>query len=78
MFVSYNIGINNPDRSGVFKIASIFSGLPLKVAGIHVCVDDPKIAMVAKLASLLLGSHSAVRFRCHYGTLSLLAPTGFS
>jgi hypothetical protein len=78
VLVSYNIGITNPDRSGVFKIASIFNALPVKVAGIHVCVDDPKTVIVAKLASMLVGSYGALRFRCHYGTLSLLASTGFS
>jgi hypothetical protein len=67
VFLSYAVGQPVLQRSGVFKLSNIFSVLPLRIVGIHVCVDDPKARLLATFATLLIESRHRVRFRCHCG-----------
>jgi hypothetical protein len=67
VFLSYTVGTPILQKSSVFQLASIFRVIPLRVVGIHVCVDDPKVQVLARLATLMIDPRHRVRFRCHCG-----------
>jgi hypothetical protein len=71
VLMAYNVGMagNMLDRSVIYKISSILFAMPVKVVGLHACVNDPKLEVLANLATLFVGSHNRVRYRCHVGKL---------
>jgi hypothetical protein len=65
--LSYAVGAPLLQKSTVFQLSSILRVIPFRVVGIHSCVDDPKMQVVARLATLMMDPRHRVRFRCHCG-----------
>ena len=50
----------------------IRDGIPFRVAGLHWCLDDPRIHTVLSLFRTLAGTNYRLRFRDHFGKFSIV------
>jgi len=68
VMVSYAIDNTVQGRSVALQISSVLSALPMRVVGVHVCVNDPTVQALAKVLSLVFESRFRLRIRIHSGT----------
>jgi len=68
--VVYNIGEDQkgPDSIWQKEGPDLENWLPLKVAAIHICIDNPLINMIARVALLSAGESVRSRYKFHGGT----------
>lgn len=67
-FVGYNLGnTHSVDRKIALQVGYLTVAMPMRFAGLHMCVDQQSQRVVATLASLVMGMHNTVRSRCHFG-----------
>jgi hypothetical protein len=50
------------------RLARDLEWLPVRMTGVHICYDDPKLRAWKPLAMLLMGRHLRLRTRIHDGT----------
>ena len=57
-------------RSSVSKMVWTTRSVPLRIAGVHVCFQDPVIRPLFDIATFLVESTIRVRMRFHFGMYS--------
>jgi hypothetical protein len=50
------------------KQAKLRTALPVRINAIHLCYNDPLLVPLMSLRMFIMGSHSVMRFRAHYGS----------
>ena len=56
-------------RDGSWQVTLLTtSALPLRIAAVHICYDDPNLFPVFALGVLVTNTASRLRLRCHFGT----------
>jgi hypothetical protein len=66
---TYNVGAGlNIDQQLVPKWGRLRNVLPLRFDSVHVSYNDPRMVPVFSLAMFIMGTHSRMRFRTHYGS----------
>jgi hypothetical protein len=68
VFVFYHVDVNNNDRRVIYATAKLKNAIPVKIASIHLCYNEPKLRSIVEIALTVLGPHERVRYRAHYGT----------
>lgn len=68
VIIHYNLEAQVASHGIIQSLGRILRLLPLRVASIHVCVNDMVVQAAASIASLLIGSTNTVRVRSHCGT----------
>jgi hypothetical protein len=58
----------NFDLQVVRKTANLRSALPARFDSVHVCYNDPLLMPLFSLGMVIMGAHSRMRFRTHYGS----------
>jgi hypothetical protein len=58
----------NLDRQMVRRVGNLRNALPVRVISAHICYNDPLILPLISLAMFIMGAHTRVRFRAHYGS----------
>jgi hypothetical protein len=61
-------GALNLDPQTLRKIGILRTALPLRLDSVHVCYNDPLKLPFISLAMFIMGAHTRVRFRAHYGS----------
>jgi len=54
-------------RHNVSVVASLQTGLPVRLSGIHVCIDNVKLRPLLDLATFILEKAIMIRIRHHFG-----------
>jgi hypothetical protein len=76
VLIPYNIGATHAfDRRNSYIHARLTGILPIRVAGLHGCTQDPRQHTLMSLALNFIGTNMRVRTRIHFGkplVLSLL------
>jgi hypothetical protein len=66
---AYLVGCDlNPDLQRIRKVANLRNALPVRIVSLHVCYNNPRMIPVFSMAVLVMGTHTRVRFRAHYGS----------
>ena len=60
------------DKSRALQYAYLTKVVPLRVGGIHICVNQPFQRFLASIITLLMGISLSLRTRTHYGSVSEL------
>jgi hypothetical protein len=72
--VIYNVGMRKMptlDTDLFFKgVPTVVEALPLRMAAMHYCYDDPKIRPALSILQHSIGRAGRVRFRAHYGKIT--------
>jgi hypothetical protein len=63
----YHVDVFNNDRRVIFQTAKLKHSIPIKLASIHMCYNEPKLRPFLELALTMLNSRDRVRYRSHYG-----------
>ena len=72
--MAYNLGnTHSVDRQIALGIGFLTASIPMRLVGLHFCVDQPNQRVMATLASVMLGIQNTIRSRCHYGMYFRLA-----
>jgi hypothetical protein len=67
VLISYAVDNTIQRQSVALQMASIFSALPMRVVGVHICVNDPTVQSFARVLSLVFESRLRLRIRTHCG-----------
>lgn len=51
----------------VLRTKDIYTSLPFRFAGIHVCSDDKRLPAIMNIFQMAIGMRYRIRFRAHYG-----------
>jgi hypothetical protein len=58
----------NIDLHAVRKTATLRGSIPVRFTSSHVCYNNPLMVPVFSLAMVVMGTHTRMRFRTHYGS----------
>ena len=74
ILIMYFIGkfYYTPERRQIDKGAALMEFVPLKVAGVHQCTDDPVLQGLSSLLLLGFGKERRARTRLHFGKISFV------
>jgi hypothetical protein len=56
------------DLQVVRKSTKLRNALPVRFDSVHVCYNDPWVIPFLSFAMIIMGTHSRIRFRAHYGS----------
>ena len=68
--ISYHVRSKtmDPPAIGILRNLHLMAdALPIRLAGVHYCYDNPQLRPIALLIQHALGKDSRLRFRAHYG-----------
>ena len=51
----------------VLRTSEIYTSLPFRFAGIHVCSDDKRLPAIMNIFQMAIGMRYRIRFRAHFG-----------
>jgi hypothetical protein len=55
----------------IAQLPRILEWVPLRISGLHVCFDDPRLGLFKSLLTLSIGQARRARLRIHHGTSSM-------
>jgi hypothetical protein len=58
----------NLDLQLIRKTAKLRAALPTRFDSVHICYNDPRMVPFFSLGMVIMGSHSRMRIRTHYGS----------
>jgi hypothetical protein len=68
VLISYTVNTTQAfDRRNSYKIARLYWILPMRLAGLHGCTNDPRQRTLMNFAVMLVGTHMRLRSRIHFG-----------
>jgi hypothetical protein len=67
--IAYLVGAGlNLDPQKLRKTAKLRNAIPIRLICSHLCYNDPLLVPIISLSMFLMGTHTRLRFRAHYGS----------
>ena len=69
--VAYHVGCSSMSPAaleGFRKRPILRDAIPLRLAALHYCYDNPKLRLIALFAQNFISKEHRLRFRAHFGT----------
>jgi hypothetical protein len=67
---SYGVGgdLQSNNLQRIRKVGKLRKTLPARINSMHLCYNEPLMIPVVSLGMFVMGSHTCMRFRAHYGS----------